>query len=43
LKYQLSAANLKVIEGMGLQTCPRADFLDLHMKTSLWGWHETWF
>jgi hypothetical protein len=28
---------------MGLQTHPRTGFLDLPMKTSLWGWHGTWF
>jgi hypothetical protein len=33
----------KVIGGMGLQTCPHAGFLDLPMKTSLQGWHGTWF
>jgi hypothetical protein len=43
LKYQLSAANHKVIGGVGLQTRPRAMFLDLLLKTSLRGWHETWF
>jgi hypothetical protein len=43
LKYQLSAANHKVIGGVGLQTRPRVGCLDLPMKTSLWGWHVTWF
>jgi hypothetical protein len=43
LKYQLSAANQKVIGGVGLQTRPRAGFLELPMKTSLRGWHMTWF
>jgi hypothetical protein len=43
LKYQPSAANRKVIGGMGLQTRPRASFLDLLMKTSLRRWHGTWF
>jgi hypothetical protein len=43
LKYQLSAANRKVIKGVGLQTCPLTGFLDLPMKTSLWGWHTMWF
>jgi hypothetical protein len=43
LKYQSSAANRKVIGGVGLQTHPRAGFLDLPMKTSIWGWHNTWF
>jgi hypothetical protein len=37
LKYQSSAANQKVIGGVGLQTRPRADFLDLYLKTSLRG------
>jgi hypothetical protein len=43
LKYQLSAANCKVIGSLGLQTHPHAIFLDLPMKTSLWGWHVMWF
>jgi hypothetical protein len=43
LKYQLSAANHKVIGGVGLQTYPRVGFLDLPMKTSLRGWNKTWF
>jgi hypothetical protein len=43
LKYQPSTANRRVIGGVGLQTHPRVDFLDLPMKTSLWGWHMTWF
>jgi hypothetical protein len=43
LKYQPSAANQKVIGGIGLQTRPRAGFLDLPLKNSLWGWHGTWF
>jgi hypothetical protein len=46
LKYQPSAANRKVVGGgggVGLQTHPRAGFLDLPLKTSLWGWHETLF
>jgi hypothetical protein len=37
LKYQPSVANCRVIGGVGLQTRPRAGFLDLLMKTSLWG------
>jgi hypothetical protein len=37
LKYQHSVANHKVIGGVGLQTRPRANFLDLLMKTSLRG------
>jgi hypothetical protein len=32
-----------VLGGLGLQTCPRAGFLNLPLKTSLWGWHRTWF
>jgi hypothetical protein len=43
LKYQPSAANRNVIGGVGLQTRPHAGFLDLPMKTSLWGWHMMWF
>jgi hypothetical protein len=43
LKYQLSAPNKKVIGGVGLQTRPHASFLDLPLKSSLWGWHGTWF
>jgi hypothetical protein len=43
LKYQSSAANHKIIGGVGLQTHPSAGFLDLPMKTSLRGWHMTWF
>jgi hypothetical protein len=43
LKYQLSVTNRKVIGGVGLQTCPHAGFVDLPMKTSLRGWHGTWF
>jgi hypothetical protein len=43
LKYQSSAANRKVINGVGLQTRPRASFLELPMKTSLGGWHKMWF
>jgi hypothetical protein len=41
--YQSCIANHKVIRGVGLQTRPRASFLDLSMKTSLQGWHMTWF
>jgi hypothetical protein len=29
--------------GVGLQTRPRVGFLDLPLKSSLRGWHETWF
>jgi hypothetical protein len=43
LKYQPCAANWKVIGGVGLQTHPRASFLDLPLKSSLCGWHGTWF
>jgi hypothetical protein len=43
LKYQPSAANRKVIRGVGLKTCPHIGFRDLLMKTSLWRWHRTWF
>jgi hypothetical protein len=43
LKYQSSAANRKVIGGVGLQTRPRTGFLNLPMKTSLRGWYMTWF
>jgi hypothetical protein len=43
LKYQPSAANRKVIGGVGLQTRPHVSSLELPMKTSLWGWHGTWF
>jgi hypothetical protein len=43
LKYQPSAANHMVIGGVSLQTHPLTGFLDLPMKTSLQGWHGTWF
>jgi hypothetical protein len=43
LKYQPSATNRKVIGGFGLHTHPRTEFIDLPMKTSLQGWHGTWF
>jgi hypothetical protein len=43
LKYQLSAANQKVIRGVGLRTRPRCRFLKFPMKTSLRGWHRTCF
>jgi hypothetical protein len=43
LKYQLSAANQKVVGGVGLQTRPHTGFLNLPLQTSLWGWHMTWF
>jgi hypothetical protein len=40
---QPSAANRKVIGGVSLQTRPRVGFLNLPLKTSLQGWHGTWF
>jgi hypothetical protein len=43
LKYQPSVANWKVIGGVGIQTHPRSDLLDLLMKTSLMGCHKSWF
>jgi hypothetical protein len=43
LKYQPSAANRKVIRAVGLQTRSRANFFDLLMKSSVQGWHGTWF
>jgi hypothetical protein len=43
LKYQLSSDKWKVIGGISLQTCPISSFLDLPMKTSLKGWHKSWF
>jgi hypothetical protein len=43
LKYQPSTNNRKVIRGVGLQTHPCSGFLDLPMKSSLRGWHKTWF
>jgi hypothetical protein len=43
LKYQSSTANHKVIRGVGPQARPHTGFLDLPMKTSLRGWHRTWF
>jgi hypothetical protein len=43
LKYQASATNRKVIGGVGIQTHPRSDFLDLLIKTSLKGCHKSWF
>jgi hypothetical protein len=43
LKYQPSTANRKVIGVVGLQTRPRAGFLDLPLETSLRGWRRTWF
>jgi hypothetical protein len=41
LKYEPSTANRKVIGGVGFQTLPRADFLELPLKISLRGWHRT--
>jgi hypothetical protein len=43
LKYQPRVNNRKVIGGVGLQTHPCSGFLDLPMKSSLRGWHKTWF
>jgi hypothetical protein len=43
LKYKLSTDKQKVIGGVGLQTRPCSGFLDLPMKTSLKGWHKSWF
>jgi hypothetical protein len=43
LKYQPSATNRKVVRGVGLQTRPCAGLLDLPLKTTLQGWHRTWF
>jgi hypothetical protein len=43
LKHQPSASDLKVIGGVGLQTRPCSGFLELPMKSSLRGWHKTWF
>jgi hypothetical protein len=43
LKYQPSVTKRKVIGGVSLQTCPHVSFLELPMKTTLWGWHGTWF
>jgi hypothetical protein len=39
LKYQPSTSNRKVIGGVGLQTHPCPSFLDLPLKSCLWGWH----
>jgi hypothetical protein len=43
LKYQPNANKRKVIDAIGLQTCPRSSFLELLMNTSLKGWHKSWF
>jgi hypothetical protein len=43
LNYKPSATNRKVIGGVGIQTHPRSDFLDLPLKSSLKGWHKQWF
>jgi hypothetical protein len=43
LNYQPSTSSRKVIGAIGLQTHPLSGFLDLRMKSSLWGWHRTWF
>jgi hypothetical protein len=42
-KYQPSVDNRKVIGSVGLQTRPHSGFLHLPMKTSLKGWHKSWF
>jgi hypothetical protein len=41
LRHQPSAANRKIIGGVGLQTRPHAGFLELPLKNSLRGWHGT--
>jgi hypothetical protein len=43
LKYQPSTVNRKVIDGISLQTRPNSGFVGLQMKSSLRGWHRTWF
>jgi hypothetical protein len=43
LKYQPSAAKRNVIGGVGIQTHPYHDFLNLTLKVSLEGWHKQWF
>jgi hypothetical protein len=43
LKYKPNIVNRQVIGGVGIQTRPLSDFLDLLMKTSLKGWHKSWF
>jgi hypothetical protein len=43
LKYQPSAEKRNVIGGVGIQSHPRHNFLDLSMKTSLKGCHESSF
>jgi hypothetical protein len=42
-KYQPNAAKWQVIVGVGIQTCPYRDFLNLPLKSSLKGWHYQWF
>jgi hypothetical protein len=42
-KYQPSADKRKVIGGVGIQSRPRRNFLDLLMTTFLKGWHKSWF
>jgi hypothetical protein len=41
MKYQPSVDKWKIIGGIGHQTCPRSGFLDLPMKTSLKGCHQS--
>jgi hypothetical protein len=41
--HEISAQCQPVIDGVGLQTCPCSGFLDLPMKTTLKGWHKSWF
>jgi hypothetical protein len=43
LKHQPTAAKRKIIGGVGIQSRPHRDFLDLPLKYSLKGWHKQWF
>jgi hypothetical protein len=43
LKFQSRAAKKKVIGGVGFQSHLNCGFLDLPLKTSLKGWHKSWF
>jgi hypothetical protein len=43
LKYQPSVAKKKVIGGVSIQSRLHCNFLDLPLKTSLKGWHKSWF
>jgi hypothetical protein len=43
MKYQSSAAKRKMIGGVSIQTRPQHNFIDLPLKTSLKGWHKSWF